>query len=77
MMTQCPDPYPVEQGESSQPCRKADCVLGHDARRCCGERGAAGVDQPYRRRGVSVAPSALCHLVNPRTERNAALTSEG
>eukprot|EP00969_Alexandrium_andersonii_P280362 12394890-Alexandrium_andersonii.AAC.1 len=51
-------------------------MLRHDACRCRDEHGSASVGQSYRRRGVSFVPSALCHLMNPCTERNAALTSE-
>eukprot|EP00969_Alexandrium_andersonii_P043414 1903628-Alexandrium_andersonii.AAC.1 len=73
MMIKRPDHYPLEQGGSAQPCGRADCVLRHDACKCCGEHDSASVGQSYRRRGLSIVPSALCHIMKPCTERNAAL----
>eukprot|EP00969_Alexandrium_andersonii_P328207 14503440-Alexandrium_andersonii.AAC.1 len=69
MMIQCPSHYALVRDAGDRPC--------DDACPCSKRKGTFGAGPSYRRRGESIVPSALCHLMNPCTERNADVASEG
>eukprot|EP00969_Alexandrium_andersonii_P023883 1042541-Alexandrium_andersonii.AAC.1 len=77
MMIQCPYHYALVQGAGDQPCKSPDCVLRHDACPRSRREGVVSSGPSWCRRGGSIVPGGLCHLLHPCSNRSVDVTSEG